>query len=228
MYHRATPVFASILGFALLPGVVHGEFIEWKYSTFATQSVEVRTDLLPLPNGGNPSGLAHVVLQCIASSRQQTLANNPVRVPLLRNVVFHIDYLGNADWQPATQTIPLYMAITDLASNKTGTLTFLFDAGLMFDGSAGASLSDSPINVNGQSITLGGNQYVVFPDSGGQWTATVQIAPVSANSPEPTGLILGILGVFSVGVVVGVRCLRADTSMMTQGNLQYSANTMAP
>jgi hypothetical protein len=208
MCRRWATGFVSILGFVLLPANAHGEFIKWSYSTFATQSVEVRTDLFPLPNGENPSGLAHVVLQGIASSRQQSLANNIVRVPLLSNVVFQADRLGNGDWLPTTQTIPVYMVITDLASHKTGTLTFPFDAG--FDGMAFAGFSNSPVNGNGQALTLGGNQYLVAPDNPGAWTGTIQITPISANSPEPTGLILGVVGVLNIGLVIGVRCLRKD------------------
>ena len=206
----APTIFAGLVGLVFLPGLARADFIPWSYTTAPQGTVLVYTDLTPLPPGdfGNPTGQGQVILSGVTGPKQLINGNIYNNVPLISNVVFQIDDLGNGGFQPTTATILVDMVITDLTSGKSGTLYIPFDAGFdrPFTGGIGpfANVQWSPENLAGYTMTLGGNQYFIAPDIG-QWDAFVQLTPVSTASPEPSGLILGILGALQLGVVAGVR-----------------------
>jgi hypothetical protein len=192
------------VGLGFLPGLVRADFIRWSYTTRPEgPPLDVHTDLVPLPPGdfGNPSGLGYVILSGVTGSNQTTNPNTFVTVPFLSNVAFQIDDLGNGDFQPTTGTILVDVIITDLASGKSGTFYIPFDVGWYIYPFAGVQYS--PELVAGLTMRLGGNQYFIAPDIY-RWDAFVEITPVSTPSPEPSALILGILGALPLGVVVGV------------------------
>jgi len=195
-----------MVGLAFLPGLVRADFIPWSYTTRPEGTLLVYTDLQPLPPGdyGNSTGDGQIILSGVTGSNQITNPNTFVEVPLIPNVVFQIDYLGNGNFHPTTGTILVDVIITDLASGKSGTFYIPFDVGLGWWGGPFARVQYSPELVAGLTMRLGGNQYWVQPYIGG-WTTFVVITPVSTPTPEPSGFILGILGALPLGVVVGVR-----------------------
>ncbi|HEV2948191.1 MAG TPA: hypothetical protein VGX70_12500 [Gemmataceae bacterium] len=207
---RVSTICASLVGLVFLPGPARADFIPWSYTTKPQGTVLVYTDLTPLPpgNNGNVTGEAQVILSGATGPKQLINGNIYLHEPLISNVVFQIDYLGNGGFKPTTATILVDMTITDLASGKSGTIYIPFDAGSILGGVPFANVQLSPENLAGYSMTLGHNQYFIAPDIF-QSDAFVEITPVSTPSPEPSGLVLGILGALPLGVVIGVRHFRS-------------------
>jgi hypothetical protein len=216
---RVSRIYASIVGLVFLPSLARADFIPWSYTTKPQGTVLVYTDLTPLPPGnfGNVTGEAQVILSGTTGPKQLIDGNIYNHVPLISNVVFQIDDLGNGGFQPTTSTILVDMTITDLTSGKSGTLYIPFDAGFdrPFTGGFGpfANVQWSPENLAGYTMRLGGNQYFIAPDIF-QWDAFVEITPVATPSPEPSGLILGILGALPLCLVIGVRYFQPARKQM--------------
>src|SRR2546430_775868 len=104
---HAWTMCASFVGLVLLPALARAYFIPWSYTTTPQGTVLVYTDLMPLPPGvpGNSTGEGQVILSGASGPKQLIDGNIYNYVPLISNVVFQIDDLGNGGFQPTTSTI---------------------------------------------------------------------------------------------------------------------------